>query len=175
MALSKSQKTDMVAGYESGLASAPHAFILSYQGITVPQVTELRAKVRESGASYEVVKNTLVRRAIAGKALDEIKDVFEGPIAVVYAEDNVVEVAKVLTEFAKTAPVLKFRGGVVQGQPVAAEQIKDIAELPSREELLAKLLFLLQSPVTRLVRDLAELNRRFVSVLDQVAKQKQAS
>lgn len=175
MPLNKSQKTDMVAGYAQGLAEAPNAFILSYKGITVPQVTELRAKIRQSGASYQVVKNTLVRRAIEGKALGGIKEVFEGPIAVVYTQDNVVELAKVLTEFAKTTPVLEFKGGVVEGQPVAAEQIKDIAELPSREELLTKLVFLLQSPIVRLVRDLADFNRQLVAVLDQVAKQKQAS
>jgi large subunit ribosomal protein L10 len=175
MALSKAQKNDMVAGYQAGLAEAPHAFVLGYQGISVPQVTELRAKIRESGGQYQVVKNTLVKLAIEGKALDSVKDVFEGPVAVVYTEDSVVELAKALTEFAKTAPVLQFKGGVVQGQPVAPEQIKDIAELPTREELLAKLLFLLQSPVTRLVRDLADFKRQFVAVLGQVAQQKQAS
>lgn len=174
MALNKNQKTEMVASYGQGLADAPHAFVVGFQGISVPQVTDLRAKVRQSGGHYEVVKNTLVLRAIEGKALDEVKEVFQGPTAVVYSTGDAVELAKTLTEFAKTAPVLQFKGGVVEGRPVAANQIKDIAELPSREELLAKLLFLLQSPITRLVRDLADFSRQLVSVLDQVAKQKQA-
>ena len=172
MPLSKAQKTGLVAKYEEGVASAQHAFVLGYQGISVPQVTELRAKLRESGASYEVVKNTLLRRAIAGKPLESVQDSIHGPVAIAFSEGDPVQLAKALTEFKKIAPVLEFRSGVVEGRPVQADQIKEIAELPSREELVAKLLFLLQSPLTRLVRDLSALTRQFVVVLDQVAQKK---
>ena len=119
MALTRTDKEQLLAEYENGLAQAPHAFLLGYQGITVPQVTELRNKVRASGGEYVVVKNTLALRAIA------------------------------------------------------AEQIRDIASLPSREELMAKLLFLMQSPITRFARVLAAVPQSFVMVLDQVRKKKE--
>ncbi len=174
MPLKKSDKHNMVANYEEGLAAAPHAFVLSYQGISVPQDTELRAKIRESGAQYQVVKNTLALRAIQGKPLGERPEIFTGPTAVAYSEGDAVALAKALTEFVKTAPAVEFKAGVVEGKMVEPDQIQDIAKLPSREELIAKLLFLLQSPVTRLVRDLNQLQQRFVVVLDQVAQSKGA-
>lgn len=172
MALSKTQKSGLLAKYEEGVASAQHAFVLGYQGISVPQVTELRAKLRESGASYAVVKNTLLRRAIEGQPLESVQDSIYGPVAIAYSEGDPVQLAKALTEFKKNTPVLEFRSGVIEGQPIEADQIKEIADLPSREELLTKLVFLLQSPVTRLVRDLATLTRQFVVALDQVAQKK---
>lgn len=173
MALTKSQKEQLVAQYEEGLAQAPHAFLLNYKGIKVNDVTELRARVRRSGGSYEVVKNTLALRAIAGQPLESLRDSFEGPIAVAYTDGDAVSLAKVLTDFAKTAPLLEFRGGVVDGRPISGPQVEDIARLPSREELITKLVFLLQSPITRFVRTLGALPRGLVVVLDQVARQKE--
>lgn len=173
MPLSRSQKEQMLAEYEEGVVHAPHAFILGYQGISVPKVTELRQKIRESGGSYVVVKNRLVLRAIEGKALEQLKDQFTGPIAIAYSDSEPVALAKVLTDFQKDTPAIEFRGGLLNGHRVAAEQIKEIANLPSREELLAKLLYLLQSPITRFVRTLAAVPRGFVIVLDQVRKQKE--
>lgn len=172
MPLSRSQKQDLIQQYESGLALAPHAFLVSYQGISVPQDTELRRRIRDSGGEYLVVKNTLALRAIEGKALDALKDSFRGPIAVAYIHDDPVALAKTLTEFAKEVPKIEFRGGVVEGRAIAADQVQDIARLPSREELLAKLLFLLQSPITRLARGLAAIPQQMVIALDQIAKQK---
>ncbi len=173
MPLTRNQKQELMAEYEQGVALAPHAFILGYQGINVPQVTELRQKVRDTGGSYVVVKNTLVLRALEGKALGELKDQFTGPTAVVYSDDEPVALAKVLTEFQKTAPFLEFRGGLLNGRQVAAEQIAEIANLPSREELIAKLLFLLQSPITRFVRALGAIPQQLATVLDQIRLQKE--
>lgn len=173
MALSRQDKETLIAQYEEGLARAPHAFILGYKGITVPQVTELRQKVRESGGSYLVVKNTLALRAIDGKALAELKEQFEGPVAVAFTDGDAVALAKTLTQFAKDVPAIEFRGGMVDSQAIAGEQVKEIASMPSREELLAKLLFLMQAPVTRFVRVLAAIPRDFVVVLDQIRAQKE--
>jgi len=172
MALTRAQKEEMVGRYESGLATAPHAFLISYQGIKVNDVTELRARVRAAGGSYEVVKNTLALRAIDGKPLAALKDTFSGALAVVYTDGDPVAVAKTLTEFAKTVPQVVFRGGMVDGRPIAANDVEAIAKLPSRQELISKLLFLLQSPVTRFVRTLNAVTQQFVVVVDQVAKQK---
>lgn len=172
MPLSRADKNEMVTRYEEGLAAAPSAFLVGYKGISVPQVTELRAKVRDSGGQYLVVKNTLALRAIQGKPLDGLKALFEGPVAVVFGDGDPVALAKVLTDFAKTVPAIEFKGGLVDGQQVAAAEIKEIADLPSREALLAKLLFLLQSPIIRLARGLAAIPQQFVSVLDQIRAQK---
>lgn len=172
MPLSRSQKQDLIQLYEGGLALAPHAFLVSYQGISVPQDTELRRRIRESGGEYLVVKNTLALRAIEGKALEALKDHFRGPIAVAYIQHDPVALAKTLTDFAKEVPKIEFRGGVVEGRAIAADQVQDIARLPSREELIAKLLFLLQSPITRLARGLAAIPQQMVIALDQIAKKK---
>jgi len=173
MPLSRSQKENLVTSYESGVATAPHAFVLGYQGISVPKVTELREKIRQTGGTYVVVKNRLVLRAIEGTALEDLKDQFQGPTAVVYADEEPVALAKVLTDFQKDVPVIEFRGGLLNGQPVGADQIKEIANLPSREELIAKLLFLLQSPITRFVCGLGAITQQFVTVLDQIRQEKE--
>jgi large subunit ribosomal protein L10 len=171
MPLTRNDKEQLVQEYTAGLAEAPHAFLLGYKGITVPQVTELRNKVRESGGQYVVVKNTLALRAIDGEALAQLKEHFTGPTAVAYGKDPVA-LAKALTDFAKDVPVLQFKAGLVEGRAIAADQIKDIASLPSREELIAKLLFLLQSPITGLARVLTAVPQSFVMVLDQVRQKK---
>lgn len=173
MPLSRAKKQSLVEQYEQQMVEAPHAFLLGYKGITVPQVTELRAKVRENGGQYVVVKNRLALIAIEGKPLSELKEQFVGPTAVAYSNDDPVALAKALTNFAKTVPAIEFKGGLLNGQSVAGGAVQDIANLPSREELLAKLLFLLQSPVTRFVRTLAAVSRDFVVVLDQIAKKKE--
>ena len=144
--------------------------MVGFKGITVPQVTELRADPRER-RHYLVVKNTLALRAIEGTPLEQTREQFAGPTAVAFGADP-VGIAKVLTEFAKNLRSFEFKGGLVEGKPVAANQVAEIAQLPSREELLAKLLFLLQSPIARFVRVLAAAGpQRLVSVLDQVAEE----
>jgi len=172
MPLTRENKTELLEEYEQGLAASSHAFLLGYQGIKVPQVTALREKIRQSGGEYVVVKNTIALRAIDGNAMGQLKEHFTGPTAVAFGSDPVA-LAKALTEFAKDAPVLQFKAGLVEGRAVAAEQIKDIASLPSREELIAKLLFLIQSPVTRFARVLAALPQSLVIVLDQVRQKKE--
>jgi len=173
MPLTRNVKEQMVQDYSDGLAAAPHAFLLGYKGISVPQVTELREKIRQSGGHYLVVKNSLALRAIEGGQLADLKEHFVGPTAVAYCLKDPVALAKALTDFAKNAPVLEFKAGLVEGQQIPANQIKAIAELPSREALISKLLYLLQSPIARFVRTLAAVPQSFVVVLDQVAKKKE--
>ena len=146
---------------------------MGYQGIKVPQVTALREKVRQSGGQYVVVKNTLALRAIDGVALAALKDQFVGPTAVAFTDKDPVTLAKALTDFAKDVPAIQFKGGVVEGRAIGGDQVKEIAALPSREELIAKLLFLVQSPITRFVRVLAAVPQSFVVVLDQIRQQKE--
>lgn len=173
MPLTRQQKSDLIDSYKAGLAAAPHAFLVDYKGVSVPDVTELRQKVREAGGQYVVVKNTLALLAIKDAPMDQLRDLFEGPVAVAFSEDDAVGLAKALDESAKDMPAIEVRGGLVNGQIVGAEQLKEIASLPNREELIAKLLFLLQSPVTRLARVLAAVPRELVVVLDQIRQQKE--
>lgn len=173
MPLTAEQKQVLVERYREGLATAPHVFVMGFRGVSVPQATELRDRVREVGGSYAVVKNRLALRAIEDdSALSGLKEQFRGPTAVAWSTDDPVAVAKALTEFVKETPVLEFKGGLLDGAPIAGEQVEAIATLPSREELLTKLVFLLQSPVTRFVRTLGALPRGLVTVLDQIAKTK---
>jgi len=172
MAQTRTRKEELITHYQEGMAAAPHAFVVNYQGLTVPQATDLRNRIRDQGASYEVVKNTLALRAVEGRSLEQLKEHFQGPTAVAYSAEDPVNLAKALTEFQKEVPILEFKGGLVDGEAIAAEQVGDIAKMPGREELLAKLLFLLQSPITRLARGLAAIPRQLVVVLDQIEKKK---
>lgn len=171
MAISRAKKEDMVASYEQGLGGSANAFLVGFDKITVAQVDDLRRRVRESGGHYEVVKNRLAKRAIEGTPFESLGEHFNGMTAVAYSDDA-VGLAKALTDFAKEEPVLEFKAGLVDGQAVSGDDIKNIANLPSREELIAKLLFLLQSPISRFARTLGAIPQQFVTVLDQVAQQK---
>ena len=173
MAVSRQKKVSLSEGYDQALVDAPHAFVVGFRGIKVGQVTELRRKIREKGGQYIVVKNTIARRAAKGRPLDQVSEHFVGPTAVAYSGTDPVAIAKVLTDFVKENPVLEFKAGLVEGRPIAANQVVDIAAMPSREALIAKLLFLLQSPISRFVQVLAASGpRRLATVLDQIAKKK---
>lgn len=175
MALSRARKAEIVGSYEAALPAAEHAFLVSYKGVTVPQVTDLRARIRQKGGHYLVVKNTLALRAIQGGALGSLAEHFAGPTAIAWSSEDPVAIAKVLTDFVKEVPALEFKAALVEGRAVAAAEIQQIAQLPSREQLIAKLLYLLQSPITRLARVLAGVPQQFVSVLDQIRTQKESA
>jgi large subunit ribosomal protein L10 len=173
MAVSRQKKISLGEGYGEDLANAPHAFVLGFRGIKVGQVTELRRRIREKGGHYVVIKNTVARRALQGRPLGELQDHFVGPTAVAFSLADPVALAKVLTEFVKESPVLEFKAGLVEGRAIAANQVSDIATLPSREELIAKILYLVKSPISRFVRVLAAAGpQRLATVLDQVAQKK---
>ena len=172
MTLDRQKKEQLVERYSQGFARAQNALVLGYRGITVPEVTQLRAKIREVGAVYEVVKNSLAQRALQDSEMAALAEHFEGPTAVAYSETDIVGLAKVLTEFSKEVPALEVRAGLLQGEPIAVEEIEQIAALPTRDELVAKVLFLLQSPISRLVRGLGAITPQFVRVLEQIRLRK---
>ena len=172
MAQTRTKKEELIEHYEGALAQASHAILMSFDGLTVAQDTDLRARIRQQGGAYEVVKNRLALRAIEGRQMGELKEHFIGPTAVAYIQDDPVALAKTLTEFRKDVPAIQFKGALVDGQAVAADEVEAIASLPSREQLIAKLLYLLQSPITRLARGLAAIPRQLVVVLDQIAQSK---
>ena len=122
-----------------------------------------------------MVKNRLVLRAIDGKALEGLNDQFQGPTAVAYSGDDPVGLAKAVSTFVKEVDAVEIKGGLVEGQIIAAEDVQKIASLPSREELITKLVYLLQSPVSGFVKVLGAIPRQFVIALDQVRQQKEGS
>jgi large subunit ribosomal protein L10 len=173
--MNKNEKTQAISELEAAIGKARNAFLIDFKGVTVPQVTELRKQVRETGSKYLVVKNTLALIALKDSPMIGMKDRFSGPTAVAYNSTDAIKLAKALTRFAKDVPAMQFKGAMLDGKVVPAEQIQTIASLPSREELISKLLFVLQSPIRGLATVLQANIRNLAVVLDQVAKQKETA
>lgn len=148
---------DEISGVINGAQSV---VVVDYLGLTVAEDTQLRKQLREAGVTYKVYKNTLVNRAIQGTEFEGLKDVLEGPSAFAVSTEDATAPARILAKFAKTAPALEIKAGVVEGTFYDAEGMKAIAAVPSRDELLGKLLGSIQSPITNLAR-----------VLNQIAEQ----
>ncbi|AIQ49584.1 MULTISPECIES: 50S ribosomal protein L10 [unclassified Paenibacillus] len=140
----KQDAVDVVTGK---LQNSISTVVADYRGLNVAQVTELRKQLREAGVDFQVLKNSLVRRATAAAELTELDAVLTGPTAVAFSETDAVVAAKILNDFAKKNDALKLKGGVVEGKVIDADQLKALAELPSREGLLSMLLSVLQAPM----------------------------
>ena len=170
----KEQKSQEISALTQEIGDASNAFLIDFKGITVPQVTELRKQVRETKSGYIVVKNTLALIALKNSPIVAMREHFSGPTAIAFNANDAVALAKALTKFAKDVPAVQFKGAMLNGQVVPAEQIQAIASLPSREELISKLLFILQSPMRGLATVLQANIRNLTVVIDQIGKQKQA-
>jgi large subunit ribosomal protein L10 len=141
------EKSQAVAEVTEKLKGYSCTIVTDYRGLTVAQVTELRKKLREAGIEFQVLKNTLARRATANAELTDLDAHLTGPTAIAFSKDDVVAPAKILTEFAKKNDALKVKGGVVEGKVVGVDQLQALANLPSREGLLSMLLSVLQAPM----------------------------
>lgn len=173
--MNRNDKAQAISTFTEGIGQATNAFIIDFKGITVPQVTELRRQVRETGSEYIVVKNTLALIAVKDSPLKTLEKHFSGMTAVAYNRTDAVALAKALTKFAKDVPTVQFKGAMLNGEIVAATEIQNIANLPTRPELVSKLLFLMQSPIRGLVTVLNANIRNLAVVLDQIAKQKETA
>lgn len=140
----KQEAVDVVT---AKLRESATTVVADYRGLNVSQVTELRKQLRDAGIEFQVLKNTLLRRATAAAELSELDEVLTGPTAIAFSTDDVVAPAKILNDFAKKNEALKIKGGVVEGRVVSVEEVQALAELPSREGLLSMLLSVLQAPV----------------------------
>jgi large subunit ribosomal protein L10 len=168
----RAQKSAEVSELTEEIGKANNAFLIDFKGITVPQVTELRKQVRETKSGYVVVKNTLALIALKDSPIVAMREQFTGPTAIAFNANDAVMLAKALTRFAKDVPAVRFKGAMLNGQIVPAEQIQTIATLPSREELVSKLLFVLQSPIRGLATVLQANIRNLAVVIDQIGKQR---
>jgi len=169
---SKGKKKEELDDLKKDLADAKNLFVAQFQGMTVTQDSELRVKIRDTKSKYRVVKNTLAKKAAEGTAAQAIANKFDGSTAIAYNANDPVSLAKALTAYAKANPLFVFKAGMVEGRVINLADIANIAAMPSKEELIAKLLFLINSPAQRIVTALNGVARNLAVVLKQAVEQK---
>jgi len=164
LGLNLEQKQAVVSEVAAKLANAQAVIVAEYRGLDVARVTQLRAKARKSGLYLRVLKNTLARRAVKGTPFEPLPDQMVGPLMYGIASDPVAG-AKVLADFARENELFVIRGGAMPNSRMSDKDVKALAQLPSREELLARLLGTMQAPVAKLVRTMNEVPGKFVRTL----------
>lgn len=165
-------KVEAVADIKSKFQSSELVILADYRGVNVAEMTGLRRKLRDAGIEFRIVKNTLTRRATQELGLEELDTYLKGPTAVAYSADPVLP-AKIFTEVSRTLKTFKIKAGVLQGKVITNEEIKALADLPSREQLLAKVAGCFQAPIAGLVNVLAGNMRNLVYVLEAIRQQKE--
>ena len=175
-----SAKQAVVAQLKEQLESAKGVVLTSYKGLTVAQATELRRELREAGVSYHVVKNTMLRIAAKEAGIEGIEEHLEGTTAFAFSTEDAVAPAKVICGFIKKnkledAEVLTVKVGMVEGKVIGVDEVKALAALPSREELIAKLLGSMNAPISNTVNVLQGVIRNAVYVLDAIRSQKESA
>jgi len=146
------EKNALAAQFSESFAAAGSSFLASYQGTKTEDLTKLRRNLRPSGAKLRILKNSLARKALKGTAGEKLEDLLAGPVAVIWAKSDPVGPAKIIAEFTKGVETFQVKGGIVDGQVVNAAAIVELSKLPSKEELQAKLLSVLNAPATKLLR-----------------------
>ncbi len=169
---SKGKKKEELDKLKKDLDQAKNLFVAQFQGMTVAQDTELRQKIRLTKSKYRVVKNTLARKAAEGTPAEAVTKSFDGSTAIAYNSNDPVSLAKALSAYAKTNPLFVFKAGVVEGRVVNIADIASIAAMPSKEELIAKLLFLINSPAQRIAAAMNGVARNLAVVIGQAVEQK---
>ena len=172
MSLNLEEKKEVVAEISERLAKAQAVVLAEYRGLPVEQITVLRSQARASGVYLRVLKNTLARRAVKGTPFEKLSDQMVGPLAYGISDDPVAA-AKVLHAYAKKNDKLVIKGGAMPGHVMSAKEVGQLATMPSREELLAKLLGTMQAPIAKFVQTLNEVPGKFVRTLAAVRDQKE--
>lgn len=174
MSLNRQEKAVVIEEVSAQIAQAQSIVIAEYRGLDVASVTVLRKQARESGVYLRVLKNTLVRRAVAGTSFETLTSQLVGPLIYAVSQDP-VSAAKVLSGFAATNDKLVIKGGALPNNALDQNGVKALATMPSREELLSKLLGTMQAPVAQFVRTLNEVPTKFVRGLAAVRDQQEAA
>lgn len=170
--MAKLEKNDLVQDIRKRLTSSQVAVLTDYRGLTANEMADLRRGLREVGIDFKIFKNTLTRIAAKECNLEELEEFLTGPTAIAFGFNNPEAVAKIVSNFSKEHEALKMKGGILDGKVIQATMIKTLASLPSREELLAKLVGSLNTPIFRLVNVLSSPLRGLVNTLNQIAKSK---
>lgn len=171
----KSEKEKDLAALRKEFEKAQHIFLTGYEKMTVQQDFDLRKTVRGAGGSYKVVKNNLAEKAAEGTAASDLVKGVKGMTSMAWTDRDPVALAKALTAFAKLTPAFTFKAGMVEGRVVDLTSIRELATLPSRDELLAKVLFLIQASAQRLVVAINGVGRNLAVVVDQGVQQNKFS
>jgi large subunit ribosomal protein L10 len=171
----KSDKEKDLAALKKDFEKAQNIFLTSFEKLTVQQDFELRKTVRDAGGNYKVVKNNLAEKASEGTPAQDIMSKLAGMTSMAYTSKDPVALAKALTGYAKANPTFTFKAGMVEGRAIDVRSIQELASLPSRDEILAKVLFLIQASAQRLVTSLSGVGRNLAVVVDQGVKENKFS
>jgi large subunit ribosomal protein L10 len=166
----KSEKQKDLDNLKTELAKVSTVILTTFQGITVEDDTKLRRAVQAAGGKYQVVKNTLAELAGTGTAAEGVLKNLKGTHSIAYTGTDPVALAKALTKIAKDVPAFQFKSGVVEGKVISIAEIKQLAEMPSREELISKIMFLLNAPAQRIASALNALPRNLAVTVSEAVK-----
>src|SRR5580692_12119010 len=173
--MNRDQKAAVVDEIADQIKASEAVFAVDYRGITVPQVAELRAKLRDADASFRVVKNSLTERAADQTGAEDLKPLLKGPTALTFVRGDAALAAKAIADYARLTQLLPFKGGVMDGAALDPDQLRAISRLPSREVLYGQLVGVVASPISGLVRTLNALLGGLAVALGQVHDQKQSA
>ena len=171
----KSDKEKDLEALKKDFEAAQNIFVTGFEKLTVQQDFELRKTIRGVGGNYRVVKNNLAEKASQGTPAEDIMSKLVGMTSMAYTSKDPVALAKVLTGYAKANPTFTFKAGMVEGRAIDVKSIQELANLPSREEILSKVLFLIQASAQRLVTTLGGVGRNLAVVVDQAVKENKFS
>ena len=172
--MNRDQKATAIAEIAANIDESQAVFAVDYRGISVPQVAELRAKLREADATFKVVKNSLTERAADEVGASTLKELLEGPTALTFVRGDIATAAKAVADYGRATQLLPFKGGLMDGAAIDPEQIRSLSRLPSREVLYGQLVGVVASPIGGLVRTLSALVSGLTVALEQVREKKES-